>query len=229
MTTNLLNIILDLLKHSKENEGIRDPELQVIQILEQIGAIEENGLWKLSSDVRIELAILAIQSGGRIESVVDNMTWKDFEGLVGRVLGENGFHYIESFRRRGNEIEKGMEIDVIGVKGNLILSIDAKMWGIRNGKTTALRNAVDNQIDRTERLASQLHRLSEKLTVLKEGEYSLIPAVVTWLVEDIELFDGVPIIPVFKLNSFLLEFDQFQYMLISIVGKLGPQYRQSRL
>jgi hypothetical protein len=97
--------------------------------------------------------------GIEAESVVLNMTWKDFEGLVAQVLSENDFECTESFRRRGNELKEGMEIDVIGVKGDTMLVVDAKMWGVRKNKASALMEAVKKQIIRTERLASQLDKL----------------------------------------------------------------------
>ena len=62
--------------------------------------------------------------------------------------------------------------------------------------------------------------MAKKMGSMKAGEYSIYPLIVTWLVEDIEIHNGVPIIPIFKLNSFVLSFDQYEDMIISSTGYL---------
>jgi hypothetical protein len=52
---------------------------------------------------------------------------------------------------------------------------------------------------------------------------------VTWLVEDVKLYEGVPVVPVFKLNSFLQELTHFQDMVISIEGILKSKMEQTKL
>ena len=122
-----------------------------------------------------------------------------------------------------------MEIDVIGLKNKTLLVIDAKMWGVRSGKASALRTAIDKQKERTVRLSNQLDRLAKKMTKLKGGTYELIPIMVTWLVEEVEIHQGVPVIPVFKLNSFLLAISEYEDMIESFRGDLPDQYDQQTL
>ncbi len=223
-------ILVAILKHSKDDSPIHSTSDLMTRVLDELGILaDSDGMWTLSKSERIDVALKAISVGVEPESVVSNMTWKDFEGLVAQILTENNFDCTESFRRRGNKLEEGMEIDVIGVKGNSILVIDAKMWGVRAGKTTALIEAVKKQVIRTERLAGQLERLSKKITSLKPRQYTLTPVMVTWLVEDVELYEGVPVVPVFKLNSFLLELSNFQDLIASIEGVLDYRMEQTKL
>jgi hypothetical protein len=84
------------------------------------------------------------------------------------------------------------------------------MWGVRSGKSSALKTAAEKQRVRTRRLGNKLDRLSKKIGGLKAGFYSVSPLLVTWLVEDVEIHDGVPVIPVFKLNSFILNLHQYE-------------------
>ncbi|TFF92163.1 hypothetical protein EU546_07815 [Candidatus Thorarchaeota archaeon] len=208
--------ILSLLKDSSDAEAILVPDPHDVQILEQLGARDVGeGQWQIERDDRLDLAMAAVRNGAEVEQVVKVMNWKDFEGLVARVLDENGYRYAESFRRRGTDETEGMEIDVVGVKGHRVLSLDAKMWGIRAGKTSALASAAEKQSRRTERLKNELERIEQKIGTLEPGEYSLIPALVTWLVEDIQFHEGVPIVPIFKLNAFLLELDAFEQSMLS--------------
>jgi hypothetical protein len=209
-------IILHLLDESKELGKILTPDKTRIELLSKIG-IEPNmeGEWVLKRSHRIDLALKAVSMGATPESVVKEMTWKDFEGFVAEILSENNFRCVESFRRRGTSKIRGMEIDVVGVRGRKIVSVDAKMWGIRSGKSSALKTAAENQRVRTRSLGNNLERLSEKIEGLKAGLYSLFPLLVTWLVEEVEIHDGVPVIPVFKLNAFILNIHQYEDMIAS--------------
>jgi hypothetical protein len=214
--TRTFDLIVDLLNESKELGKISEPDEESIELLAQIG-VEANteGSWVLERSHRINLASKAVSMGAKPEVVVKEMNWKDFEGFVAEILSENNFQCVESFRRKGTSRIRGMEIDVVGVRGATIVSVDAKMWGVRSGKSSSLKSAAENQCVRTRRLGNHLERLSEKLGGLKAGRYTLIPLLVTWLVEDIEIHEGVPVIPVFKLNSFILNLHQYEDFIAS--------------
>lgn len=227
MTSNREYDLLGLLKMTRESENVDLPE-SVTGFLQDLGIVNVSSQ-RLDRECRISLALGAIAQGYETEAVVKQLTWKDFEGFVARVLQENDYRCTESFRRRGNKLIEGMEIDVIGVKGNTILAIDAKMWGVRAGKSSAIKEAVKKQAVRTERLGSDLARLSDKIIGMGPGRYSLIPIMVTWLVEDVEIHQGVPVVPVFKLNGFLLELARFEDFVVTFEGHLEPRLHQSRL
>jgi hypothetical protein len=215
MVQSLLLSILKLLESSCNGGSIRSVSDQDEKILEEIGALKESsGAWTLRRGERLELALKAVSMGAEVESVVNRMNWKDFEGLVASILAEHDFRCVESFRRRGNSEVQGMEIDVIGIRGNRIVSIDAKMWGLRKGKASALKTAAEKQKERTGLLCSLFDRLSAKMNGIEHRSYILSPILVTWLVEDVEIIDGVPVVPIFTLNSFLLNFESFDDLIV---------------
>ncbi|MCK5266021.1 MAG: hypothetical protein KAR03_10475 [Candidatus Thorarchaeota archaeon] len=183
-------------------------------------SINPDGTMTIDREKRIDLAMLITENGVEIAEVVKLMTWKDFEGLIASILSENNFACTESFRRRGTSDIKGMEIDVIGIRGRMALSVDAKMWSVRGGKASALRTAAEKQKERTFRLTSQLAQLSKKIPSMMKGLYTIIPVMVTWLVEEVELHEGVPVIPVFKLNSFIQDFEMYEDRVVSYTGQL---------
>ncbi len=227
-----LNIpeILEILEISKQKAGIASPSGTIRTFLESLGlAVNEEGVIHVERDLRISLAMKAVSNGALVENVIKHMNWKDFEGLVAKILSENDYACVESFRRRGNAEVKGMEIDVIGLKRWTLLVIDAKMWGTRSGKASALKTAVTKQKERTTRLCDQLERLSKKITKMTGGDYILFPIMVTWLVEEIEMHDGVPVVPIFMLNSFLLNISDYEDMMVSYNGQLQTQFDQSTL
>jgi Holliday junction resolvase len=219
--TDRLQQILHLLEETKENDTIYFLEDQTRSILEQLEVHETKGeLLRVSREQRVSLALFAVSSGAEIESVIERMTWKDFESFVARVLTENDYACVESFRRRGNQSVKGMEVDVIGVKGNTVIAVDAKMWGARPGKSSALMLAADRQRERTARLPDQFEKLSSKIPKMRDGLYRVIPVLVTWLVESTEFQNGVPIVPIFQLNSFLLDLPVYEDMIVSYEARL---------
>jgi hypothetical protein len=214
MNDQSTDIMLDILEQCKEDGRIPHPKEDHIRFLiaNGMGQKKEDG-WLISREERIDIAMALMAEGVDAEKVVQHMTWKDFEGLVAGILERNGYRCIESFRRVGDEEIKGMEIDVIGIKGQKILSVDAKMWGIRKGKSSALKLAAEEQFERTKRLCNQLDMISQKIGDLEPGNYELTPVLVTWFVEDIQFHEGVPMVPVFKLNSFVLELVRYHSLI----------------
>ena len=221
MTDRILKDLLSILKESKDTETVQESENMLKETLVENNCIRQpDGDWRVPRDVRIELASNAISLGAEIESVVELMSWKDFEVFVADILRSNDFRCIESFRRRGNATEKGMEIDVVGVRGKDIVSIDTKMWSIRSGKTSALKTAANKQKDRTLRLSSQLQQISSRIGNMVPGIYSLSPIMVTWFIEEVQFHEGVPIVPIFKLNSFIINLNKYEDVIISFQGRL---------
>lgn len=221
MKATLKSTILEILDQSKETGIVVDLECVDTDLCHELNlSVSQDGTVTIDREKRIDLAMLITEKGVEIAEVVKLMTWKDFEGLIASILSENNFACTESFRRRGTSEVKGMEIDVIGIRGNMALSVDAKMWSVRGGKASALRTAAEKQKERTFRLTSQLAQLSKKIPSMMKGRYTIIPVMVTWLVEEVELHEGVPVVPVFKLNSFIQDFEMYEDLVVSYTGQL---------
>lgn len=220
MVSDILNTITEVLKRTKDNNVLSSTSLLKKEVLEQLGMVQadENSIF-IDRTQRITLAKKAVQQGANIAEIVELLTWKDFEGFVASILTANSYQCVESFRRRGNSLMHGMEIDVIGVRGNTIIAIDAKMWAIRSGKASDLKKAAEKQKKRTQELSEELDRLSKKMSKLAKREYRLFPVLVTWLVEEVELHEGVPVVPIFKLNSFVLDLDQYEDLIVCYSGR----------
>jgi len=221
MKTTLKSTIKEILDQSKETGIVDDLECVDTNLCYELN-LHVNAEEKISVDreKRIDLAMLLVEQGVEIVDVVELMTWKDFEGLVASILTENNFRCTESFRRRGTADVKGMEIDVIGIRGGIALSVDAKMWSVRGGKGSALRTAAEKQKERTNRLTTQLDRLSKKIPSMTNRQYNIFPIMVTWLVEEVEMHEGVPVVPVFKLNGFIQDFEMYEDRIVSYNGQL---------
>ncbi len=214
MTTEIVQSIIELLEQSKEDGKVSDISMLKKEVLGNLG-LPNSTPFIISRIQRIDIGMIAVNHGASISEIVNHLTWKDFESFVAGILSENNYRCVESFRRRGNALMRGMEIDVVGVKGSTIIAVDAKMWGVRSGKAAALKTAAEKQKKRTVELTSDLDRLFEKLNTISQGQYRIFPSIVTWLVEEVEFHEGVPVVPVFKLNSFILDLDYFEDIIVS--------------
>lgn len=211
---------MEILDQSKETGLVKDFDGLDLDICYNLNLrVNDGGTIEVDREKRIELAMMATETGMQIVDVVNMLTWKDFEGLIANILAENNFKCTESFRRRGTFDVKGMEIDVIGVRGHTIISVDAKMWSVRGGKGSALRTAAENQKVRTKMLTAQLTKLSKKIPAIVPGNYTIFPTMVTWLVEEVEMHEGVPVVPVFKLNGFIQDFEIYEDRIVSYRGQ----------
>ena len=75
---------------------------------------------------RLNLATLAINHGISIEQVAHNLEWQEFEDLAIRVLHHHSYSTKKHYRFKHHD--RRFEIDIVGVKQPLILSIDCKHW-----------------------------------------------------------------------------------------------------
>jgi hypothetical protein len=219
MSSELVQTIKEILKQSKEENRVSDMISLNKEILSQLGYFSPSP-FVVDRGERIDLAMMAITRGAKVSEIIELMTWKDFEGFVAGILAENTYKCVESFRRVGNSEIHGMEIDVVGVRGRTIIAVDAKMWGVRGGKASALKTAAEKQKTRTFELSQELQRLFKKIPSLAEDTYTIFPVIVTWLVEEVEFHEGVPVVPIFKLNSFIQELEHHEDLVVSYKGQM---------
>ncbi|MEM2142249.1 MAG: restriction endonuclease [Candidatus Thorarchaeota archaeon] len=182
------------------------------EVLNQLG-ITTVGQGEIDGNKKVQLAFIAIQEGVEPEEVLKYLTWKDFEHFVSGVLDENRYRCVERLRLKGTGSTRGVEIDITGVRENRILAIDAKKWRARRGRSSVIAAVALRQEYRARYLSQSIDKVSGRLA-LRPGRYLIYPVVVTWYSEDIQVYEGVPIVPAFKLNSFLLELDELADVLL---------------
>ncbi|MFB3764008.1 MAG: hypothetical protein ACE14P_02030 [Methanotrichaceae archaeon] len=128
-----------------------------------------------------------------LENVSRDAIWQNFERLVGFIFEENNFHVkintIKSFNR------KRRQYDVTARKNGHVFLAECKRWSGNRYRLSALKSAVKKHIERADFYND----------VTKEH---VIPIIVTLIEEDIKLYEDVPIVPIFKLNSFIGEIDR---------------------
>jgi Holliday junction resolvase-like predicted endonuclease len=152
-------------------------------------------------EIDIEEIRNRVLSGEPIEDVLSRYRWQDFESAVAQIFATNGFTVFKNLRFK---TDRRWEIDVVASNNGSVLCVDCKGWGNGRYKKTALRKAAEDQISRTEsleRFISNNPIARHNLDV--HSDTIFYPTIVTLFEEDVDPDNGVLVVPVWKLNSFL--------------------------
>jgi Holliday junction resolvase-like predicted endonuclease len=142
-----------------------------------------------------------------IEEVLENFDWKDFEEIVAEIFRRHDFIVKKNFRFK---TKKRHEVDIIAARKNLVFCVDCKKWSGGRYKKSGIKKSVEMQEKRTKAIKNILDKnpiLRERLKI--ENEPKVRPLLVTLMEEDLIKEENTFIVPVFKLNSFLLEIENY--------------------
>ncbi|HUH79140.1 MAG TPA: restriction endonuclease [Methanoregula sp.] len=134
-----------------------------------------------------------IGSIGDLETVSEESVWQNFERLTGFIFEKNDFRVTVNTVKTLDKRRR--QYDVIARKGDRTFLAECKRWSGSRYRLSALKKAVLQHKERTafyEEIAG--------------GEP--VPLIVTLIEEEILVFEGVPLVPVTKLNAFIGELDR---------------------
>lgn len=155
--------------------------------------------------MKLEQVEYFLKEGKTIEEFVEKIDWKNFELFVKEIFSSNGFKSFPNFRFKTS---RRFEIDITAIKNNLIFLADCKEWDKGRYKTSGLNKAAEYQILRANEFEKFLKRNPIAKNKFKvDSDAKVIPIVVTWYDEMISERENCFIIPVWKLNSFLVSYD----------------------
>ena len=158
--------------------------------------IEHDGNWvSLSSGFRIRLA-LDIARAGRLRDSARALTWQEFERFAEECLEEAGFQTEKNVRVQGGG--RAWQIDVVGIRGDVMVTMDCKHWNTP-GYLSKFKLAAEHQRTATLHL---LARPVEK-TIRGDKELQALPVILTLSEPRGQLSEGVVLVSVEKLPSFL--------------------------
>lgn len=165
----------------------------VIDFLESngIGTIAGSKI-KFGATGRLYAAMLAVQSGCDIEQVSEHLTWKDFEKLASEVLASLGYRTKTNMRLT----KPRMEIDVVGTNSGFAIAVDCKHW--KKSSAPSVAAFAKKQVARSERLLSFDRTISR-----------VVPVIMTLRSGPVAFVGGVPVVPVHKFRSFVIEVEEF--------------------
>ncbi len=157
-----------------------------------IGSISKN-MVKFSGSDRIHAAVLALQMGAEIEQVSTYLSWKDFEKLASEVLTSFGYRTRTNVRFA----KPRMEIDVVGTSSDgFTIAADCKHW--KRSNLSSISNFSQKQAIRAERLIKYEKTISQ-----------VVPVMLTLHAESLTVIDSVPLVPIHKFRSFIMDVKGF--------------------
>jgi hypothetical protein len=135
-----------------------------------------------------------IQSLEDLAVVSEEVVWQNFERLAAFIFEKNNFRVKVNTVKTWQKTKR--QYDVIAWKGNQTFLVECKKWAGNRYRLSAVKKAVEQHKERTTFYAAITHE-------------DAIPLLVTLIEEEIRLYEGVPIVPVQKLNSFVNELDGY--------------------
>ncbi|MHC1636898.1 MAG: restriction endonuclease [Candidatus Nezhaarchaeales archaeon] len=177
---------------------------EVLYELKAQGIINiESGMIKVVNP--IGLAIEAIRLGIDIEAASRWLSWRDFEKFCVEALTNHNFKVKAPLRFKCDK--KRYEVDVVAAKHKIVLCLDCKHWKMRGYQSYKIKEAAIKHLDKCLKLAELTSTLRDAGLHVQSGDL-LIPLIVTLM--DLGFrspVNEVLVIPIFKFNSFLLDFE----------------------
>ncbi|HEX9319071.1 MAG TPA: nuclease-related domain-containing protein [Nitrososphaeraceae archaeon] len=156
-----------------------------------IGKISGNRI-EFDHKDKLRLALVALCRGCRPEILSSKIDWKDFELFTLLMLQKNAYrceHNVSFTRPR-------IQIDLVAKYGRTCLIIDCKHW---HGMSPSIMNRCAN---------GQLRRAKVYLEKTK-ASFRLFPIIVTLNEMAPKAINGVPFVPISKLDGFLQDCQYF--------------------
>ena len=148
---------------------------------------------------RIRASLLALQLGCDIQECSKVLSWKDFEYFTSELLT------IFEYNTRVNIVlsKPRAQLDVVGIKKDFAITVDCKHW--KQSNKTTLTIYAEKQIRRTMLWLQREKKITKAL-----------PLIITLDNVFFNLINGVPVVPILTLKSFLKEFDRHDESILLI-------------
>jgi len=135
-----------------------------------------------------------IQSVEDLAVVSEEVVWQNFERLAAFIFEKNNFRVSVNIVKTGQKTKR--QYDVIAWKGSQTFLVECKKWAGNRYRLSAIKKAVEQHKERAAFYAA----------VTNEDAF---PLLVTLIEEAIPFYEGVPIVSIQKLNSFVNELDGY--------------------
>jgi len=157
------------------------------------------GAVKASVEQRLRLSTLAVKEGVDLEHAYRYLGWGEFEDAAVFALEANHFSTRKHLRFKTSA---RFEIDVLGFKEPLILSIDCKHWR-RSWVRAAFARAVKKQVGRSLEFAKFLFESKKSFRISGWKRAMVMPIILTLSDTPFKVCEQVPIVAIFRFQDFL--------------------------
>jgi len=143
--------------------------------------------------------------GRKMDDVMESYDWAEFERIVGDIFRQNDFRVTNNFRFR---TWKRWEVDLIASRGSTVFCVDCKRWSQGRSKRWSLAKAAREQASRTREFDRFVRSNPETRGMMGIPDGVPVPIVATLHEEEIVKEGQTFVVPVEKLNSFILHSDE---------------------
>lgn len=201
--------LLELTRHGRRvsvvelaDELQKDPGIlaATIDALREKGLVTfSKGTLEMDARQRIMLAELLIHNGRDPQKISRFLEWQEFENFAIHSFEENGFQAVKHlvFKSRIGR----REIDLLTWNDTFLLAVDCKHW-LRGLSVGRMKDAAQAQVERANALAERPDLLIRHGVSYIEKR-SVMPLIFALGDPRERVVDGVPIVSVSKLMSFL--------------------------
>jgi len=203
------NLQLKLLELTSESRSVNVVNLRTtpqasldakLNTLRERGLVSvSNGVLRMDSRQRIMLAEQMIRNGGDPKKISRLLGWQEFEDFAEHTFSANGFRTAKHFVFKSKSGRR--EIDILAWNDSLTFAVDCKHW-LRGLSIGRMRDAAQAQIERVVSLANRPDLLS-RLKVDRSEKRNIMPVILALGDLRERIVEGVPIVPVSKLLSFI--------------------------
>ena len=189
-----------------------------MEVCERRGLLKCVGDWvEIDSEQRLMLAMEALKANADVGRVCRELDWREFEELTSKALEANGFRITKHlvFKHDGHRYE----IDLVGSREPLLMCADCKHWSSGLGRMR-VQTAARRQLERMRSLAGKMPKLADRLGITAWKRAVILPTVITLSDTTRGLYEGIPIVPILRLRSFLKELNPVDRELATIVVDL---------
>jgi Holliday junction resolvase-like predicted endonuclease len=190
----------EILTRSKACMSVVEPLLLKLQEAGIVTLTDEK--IQVTPEQRMRIAELAISMGADPENVARQLRWQEFEGIVARILGLEGYATANHFIFR--HASRRYEIDVLGAKEPMVLCVDCKHWH-HGWAPSKIMAAARNQLVRVQSLSEVFAFYGKKHRIVGWRSVRLLPIVLTLADVSMKLMDGVPIVSALRIRDFLCQ------------------------
>ena len=141
--------------------------------------------------------------GRTMESQMEKSDWKDFEKTVGDIFRQNDFRVRNNFRFK---TRRRYENDLIAIRSDLAFCVDCMRWSSGRNKFWGLVKAAGEQERRTKELKKFMKSNPIASSIMKVSDEAFVPLLVTLHQESVLKEGRTFVVPVKKLNAFILNF-----------------------
>jgi hypothetical protein len=192
-------------------EAARTTSRTVEEVLTDLTGLAVPSGTSLDSSERFKIALVA-SSLGSFERAARALTWQEFEAFGEECLATAGFDTHKSIVFTDDK--RRWQVDLTGVKNQILLSIDCKHWGSPN-YASKFNKAVEHQKHSLPPLISHMRSRG----ILDQHDIVALPMIMTLFRPRESFLDDVVLVSVGQFSDFLEHVTPFDPDLPFILGR----------